>query len=215
LKTCVVGRTILKQFCWQKSAEPCSASVAGGRRRRRRGWCWGLLVIWIFFLVIPNARLVSHSSLPLKTNSWLIFGITSHSKMSGLSVLVCGTMSVWCLAFMTRLPLVRNLSPYGNGFALLKALCPSHFRVYVVHSSLFYVENSMDHTDPSLETAHSCYSWCVEYFFFTLRLTENTMLGLTAQQPVKAGNGESPMFLLLRPKLYLSECAMFCSLHLY
>ncbi|KAG2117481.1 hypothetical protein BD769DRAFT_1051010 [Suillus cothurnatus] len=79
--------------------------------------------------------------------------------MSGLSVLVCGTMSVWCLAFMTRLPLVRNLSPYGNGFALLKALCPSHFRVYVVHSSLFYVENSMDHTDPSLETAHSCYSW--------------------------------------------------------
>jgi len=135
-KTCVIGRIILKQFCWQKSAEPCSAGVAGGRRRRRRGWCWGSLVVWIFFLAIPNTRLVSHSSLLSKTNSWLIFGITSHSKMSQLSVLVCGTISVWCLLFMTRLPLVQNLGPYGNGFALLETLYPLQFREFVVRFSI-------------------------------------------------------------------------------
>ncbi|KAG2120182.1 hypothetical protein BD769DRAFT_1019518 [Suillus cothurnatus] len=58
--------------------------------------------------------------------------------MSQLSVLVCGTISVWCLVFMIRLPLVQNLGPYGNGVALLETLYPVQFH-------------------PSLEIAHSCY----------------------------------------------------------
>jgi hypothetical protein len=48
----------------------------------------------------------------------------------------------------------------------------------------------MNHTDPSLEIAYSCYSWFIEYLFFTLQLTEteNTMLGLTAVS--QSGSGE-------------------------
>jgi hypothetical protein len=48
----------------------------------------------------------------------------------------------------------------------------------------------MNHTDPSLEIAYSCYSWFIEYLFFTrtLRLTKNTMSGLTAAS--QSENGE-------------------------